>query len=495
LISDTTCRASAIGSTELNPHIICIALLAAGLSPQQDPPPAPPAPTPQRSDRKARGQQDQETKVEKEPSERQQQTDTPADGPALLSRDRSLISKRSGKLLDIRFYGEIMGIYDSGLTPVTVNTQGNIVDLGADYGTEAGFGLNASRRWKHSRIDLEYKGKQRYYTNNTFFNGGDHFVNLVYGHLLRQHLTLDVKETAGTTTLANGEFSYLPLTNTDLFALPANELFDNRTNYAKSRIDLLWQKSPRLSFGWGGEGFLVRRESLALAGLNGYTVRADVAYRLTRRQTIAGSYKYTYYDFQRAFGDTTLQTVTLGYAIALNRRLDLSVQIGGSRVDSLGLTQVSLDPAVAAIVGQSVAVVSFARTIYVPLFEARLIQRFDRSSFTVGYSSGVTPGNGVYLTSRQSGGAATYSYTGYRRLTAALTASYNQLSALGQTLGKYTNLQGGGGITYQLVRDTHLEVRYDYRHYTTQNAFFQKDSNRVSVGLAYSPGEKPLAIW
>jgi hypothetical protein len=76
-----------------------------------------------------------------------------------------------------------------------------------------------------------------------------------------------------------------------------------------------------------------------------------------------------------------------------------------------------------------------------------------------------------------------------------LNASYNQLSTVGQTLPKYTNLQGGGGLTYRLFADTYLRLRYDYRHYTTQNLLYQKDSNRVSLGLAFSPGPAPLALW
>jgi len=40
-----------------------------------------------------------------------------------------------------------------------------------------------------------------------------------------------------------------------------------------------------------------------------------------------------------------------------------------------------------------------------------------------------------------------------------------------------------------------MEFRYDYRHYTTQNNIYQKDSNRLTLGLAFSPGETPLAIW
>jgi len=424
----------------------------------------------------------------------QQQSQT-YQGPSILSRDKSLIGERGGKLLDFRFYGEVTGIYDSGLTPLSTDSQGNLVNVGGTYGEEIGFGVIGTRQWRRDKLSVEYKGSYRNYSNADRFSGTDQFLNLAYSHLLSRRLTLDLKETLGTTSLANGAFSYVPLTNTDLFAVPANELFDQRTNYLQSRVDLTWQHTARLSFGFGGEGFVVRRSSFALAGLNGYAARANAAYRLTRRQTVSASYVHTYFDFQRAFGDARVDTATLGYSVGLTRKWDFASQAGGSRVESLGLTQVALDPAIAAILGQGVSVVTFHRTVFLPTFEARLIRRFDRSALTVGYSSGVSPGDGVYLTSRQNAGTAQYSYSGYRRLTIGLNASYNNLSTLGQSLGKYTNLQGGTGITYKLVRDTHIQFRYDYRHYTTQNSFYKKDSNRISLGLAFSPGETPLAIW
>jgi hypothetical protein len=323
----------------------------------------------------------------------------------------------------------------------------------------------------------------------------DQFLNLSYSRQLTRRFVLDLKDTAGMVSLANGEFSYLPLSNTDLFALPSNELFDIRTNFVQSRVDLTWQKTARLSFGVGGEGFVIRRSSLALAGLDGYAVRANVAYRLTARQTVSGDYSYIYYDFQRAFGNSKLQTLSLGYSVGLSRKWDLSLRAGAIRMDTLGVTQVAIDPAIAAIVGQNFANVILARVIYAPLEEARLIRRFERSSLTLSYSVGATPGNGIYLTSRQTAGAAGYSYTGYRHWTFALNAGYSELSAVGQTLGKYTNLQSGAGLTYKIGRETHVQFRYDYRHYTTQNTIYEKDSTRLSLGLAFSPGERPLALW
>jgi hypothetical protein len=424
-----------------------------------------------------------------------QDPDQTYQGPSILSRDKGLIGERGGKLLDFRYYFDVTGIYDSGLVPFTTNAQGNLINVGGAYGVETGFGVIGSRRWKRDKLSIEYKGAYRQYSVSDVPQGLDQFLNLAYSRQLTRRLILDLKDTAGTVSLANGAFSYLPLSNTDLFAIPANELFDIRTNFVQSRVDLTWQQTARLSFGIGGEGFVVRRSSLALAGLDGYDARANVAYRLSSRQTVSGDYNYTYYDFQRAFGDSKLQSVSLGYSVGLSRKWDFSLRGGGIRIDSLGITQVAIDPAIAAIVGQNFADVTYKRVVYAPLGEARMMRRFDRSSLTLDYSMGASPGNGVYLTSRQTAGTVGYSYTGVRRWTFALNSGYSELSSVGQTLGKYTNLQGGAGVTYKVGRETHIQFRYDYRHYTTQNNIYQMDSNRVSLGLAFSPGETPLAIW
>lgn len=465
----------------MSPKFICIAVLVSGFAFAQDQKPEDVRP------------KDTPTADPQNPYDAAQQT-TYA-GPSILSRDKSLIGERSGKLLDFRFYGEVTGIYDSGLTPVTTDAQGNLVNVGANYGVEAGFGIIGSKRWKRDELSVDYKGSYRRYTNNQAFDGTDQLLNLSYGRFLSRRFTLNLKETAGTVTLANGSFSYLPLTNTDLFAVPANELFDSRTNFLQSRVDLTWQKSARLSFGFGGEGFVVRRASLLLAGLNGYAARANVAYRISKRQTISASYNHSYYDFQRLFGDANLDTATLGYSLGLSRKWDFGLDVGGTRIEDLGLRQVSLDPVIAALVGQSFATVTFHAMSYIPSADIRLIRRFDRSSLSVNGSIGATPGNGVYLTSKQTAVFTNYSYTGYRRLNLGLTFGYSKLSAVGQTLGTYDNYTGGFGGTLKLTHDTHLQLRYDYRHYTTQNNIFQKDSQRVSLGLAFSPGEKPLAIW
>lgn len=395
-------------------------------------------------------------------------------------------------------YAEIIGVYDSGLMPVFA-AQGKQASAMAGYGQETNFGANVSHRWRRGKLSAQYRGSYVRYNNAPEFNGLDQLLQITYHEALTRHLTLDVKSTLGTTTMANGAFSYFPLASLDRIGIPSDELFDNRTNYLQSRVDLTWRLTPRLSFDFGGDGFVVRRQSLLLAGLNGYSARASVAYRLTPRQTISASYDDTYFDFQHAFGNSRLETIALGYSIGLTREWDLSTLAGGVRVSTLGLTQVSIDPEIAALLGQNFAEVTFSNALYLPVAEVRLIRRFKEASLTFDYSSSITPGNGLYLTSRQTSGAVEYAYTATRNLQARASAGYNQLSALGQALGKYSNLQGGMQVSYKLTGRTYLDVRYDYRHYTTQysigDAFLELDSNRVSAGIRFSLGEASPVAW
>jgi hypothetical protein len=139
--------------------------------------------------------------------------------------------------------------------------------------------------------------------------------------------------------------------------------------------------------------------------------------------------------------------------------------------------------------------VTFSNVRYLPVAEVRLIRRFKAGSLTFDYSSTVTPGDGLYLTSRQTSGAVNYSYIASRNLRARVNAGYNQLSALGQALGKYSSLQGGFQLLYKLTADTYLDVRYDYRHYSTGDAILENESNRVSLGVAFSLGETSPVTW
>src|SRR6202795_4316819 len=129
---------------------------------------------PQSQDQKSPDQKDQSQQDQSQ----QDQEQTYA-GPSILSRDKSLIGERGGKLIDFRFYGDITGVYDSGLTPLVVDPQGNVPNYGA-YGVEAGFGVIGSRSWAHDKLSLEYRGTYRHYSNHSYFDGTDQYLDLAY---------------------------------------------------------------------------------------------------------------------------------------------------------------------------------------------------------------------------------------------------------------------------------------------------------------------------
>lgn len=416
------------------------------------------------------------------------------EGPSILSRDRSLIGERGGKLLDYTFYGAVTGVYDSGLVPVSVNSSGQIPSTGA-YGLEGSAGVTGSRTWRHDRLSLEYNGSARHYPNASYYDGIDQFLNLSYYHQFNRKFAIQTRETAGTTSLTNGYYTYLPLQNTDLFAVPTNELFSNRTDFLQSRLDLIWTKTPRLSFSFGGEGFYVRRRSIDLGSLNGYDAHGDIAYRVTRRQTLTVAYEFTAFNYLRQFGDANIHTFTAGYAIGLGRRWEFALQGGGARVDFSGLTLVNIDPAIAAIVGQNQAVVTFHRTSIIPVYGAQLTRRFERSAVVAAYNQTYNPGNGVFLTSRYSAASVSYSYVGLKRATFDTSLAYSKLNSLGQTLGAYNGYFASAAGTYKLASYSHLILRYDFRHYTVGGAGYRQNSSRITAGIAFSPASRPLPIW
>lgn len=418
------------------------------------------------------------------------------EGPSIVSRDKTLIGERGGKLLDFRVWAGINGVYDSGIVPVSTDQTGRITDVGGSEGVEASFGASGSRQWKRDSLSLDYSGTFRHYVNDSAFDGIDQFISLRYGRILTRHLTLDIKEVADTSNLANGAYTYLPLTAIDLASAPTNDLFDNRTYYSQSRVAMVWKKSARLSISVNGQGYLVRRESSALAGLNGYSTGGDVAYRITRRQTLSVNYSYTNYDYQRTFGNANVNTVSAGYSIGLGRRWDASFSLGGSYAGARGEQQVAVSPAIVAIIGVPTIVSTFNTHTAVPYGVASIVRRFSHSSVSLNGSTGVSPGNGVYLTSRQTSASGSYSYVGLRRWTMGASFAFAELSSIGQAgLGKYNDYVAGAGATYKIGPQMHMEFRYDYRHYTANNDFYLKDSQRVSLGFAWSPGELPLAIW
>jgi hypothetical protein len=265
--------------------------------------------------------------------------------------------------------------------------------------------------------------------------------------------------------------------------------------YLTTMADVTWLKSARLSFNFGGTGFVTRRQKSSLYGVVGASARGDVAYRVTRHSSVGADYFYTHFGYNKAFGTGDLHSVGADYSIDLTSRWQFRFRAGVIRMETLYLGLVTLDPAVAAILGQSQGVAALYRLMRRPSYSGQAARRIGHGSLSFGYTYGASPGNGIYLTSQQSTGSAGYSYTGLRRWSLSSQFTYTNMHGVGQNVGDYVSYGGGfgasRGITHQNLS---LTFRSDIRH-TSAGTGFLRTYYMSSIGLAFSPGDLPLRLW
>jgi hypothetical protein len=101
----------------------------------------------------------------------------------------------------------------------------------------------------------------------------------------------------------------------------------------------------------------------------------------------------------------------------------------------------------------------------------------------------------LYLVSRNRSAAANFSYTGVRRWNFGASFDYSKYSTLSRDLSDYKGFGGGVGATCQLGRGMHLTTRVNTRDYEIHGTGFARNTVSATIGMAYSSGDSPLALW
>jgi hypothetical protein len=414
-----------------------------------------------------------------------------------MSRGADGIGVRGGQQVDLRFFANLNGIYDTGLLPIVTDSKGTIADPGALAGVEVQIGAYGVHNWRKAQVGLDYHGDYRHYNQAAYYDGSNQQLQLGYTYQKSRRLAFDLRQMAGTYSNSFG--GVYGVTGTDLGSTTNQNgtlLFDNRTTFLESAMDVTYTLSPRNSFSAGGSGYDVMRQSKALVGLHGYTLHGTFEHRLSQRSSIGVTYTHYHYDFPRAFGEATINSYSGGYATTFDRnRWTFKIMGGIMQPETEGLQTINLDPLVASILGVSTTVQTFYTKSTIPSGDVSLSRRFKSASVNFSYTRGITPGNGVYLTSREETAGASVSYSGVRKLSMTLAGNYGSYTSLGQSLGQYRSFGSGYSVTYAMTRALHLVGGVDYRRQDIQTTTFLKNSYRVSFGVAFSPGDIPLSIW
>lgn len=414
-------------------------------------------------------------------------------GPGILTRGAGEIGTRSGQDVALRFFASATGIYDNGLLPYSTDGTGQLLNVGGLYGVEAALGAYGVHSFRHARLGLDYKGTYRHYSENTYYNGSDHTLALGYTYQKSRRLVFDLRQLAGSVSQATSYGAALP-TVPDSILTPASLLFDNRANFLQSSLDVNYLQSDRTTITFGGQGFGVWRKAKALIGMQGYELHGSIMHRLSRRTTLGVNYSHSHYDYPKAFGESDINSYSGTWASQLGRFWTLSVNGGVYQVETQGLQRVAVDPAVTALLGITSTIQTFYRNSLFPQWGVNLDRKFQRATLSLNYQSGVSGGNGVYLTSRQESGGASLNYTASRKWSFSANGAYSKLEGIGQDLQPFSQITGGAGATYALTSPIHIFAQFATRRMELVDAAFRRNSSRAAIGISFSPGDIPLAF-
>ncbi len=420
-------------------------------------------------------------------------------GPAILSRGSGAsvrpYGERSGRAAKIRAFVDISGVYDTGILPYELDKNGNFANPGGQYGVEAGVGVFGVKNFRRSTVGLDYRGTYRGYPQSSNTSGTDHFLGLQLSNQTNKRTTIEGHLTAGTS---NRVFSFGNFIIGDSFAntLPINEVFDNRVYFLQGGASITYQPTARFSYVLGGDGFAVRRTAGQLVSVNGYTPRAGMAYRLSKRMQIGSVYQFEHFDYPRAFGeaDVHIANGVLGYE--LGKRLTFEGSVSYFRSDSTGTHRVDADPVIQRLLGLTSVIESFARGTNRVGYSTTLVSRTKKTSLSVGAARTPGGGNGIALLAVNDHASVNFSYSADRKLSFGLTSSVSRLQSVSNDVGgNFITYFSGASANYFIARSFAFNTTFLYRHQELPLRTSLRNSYRMSVGITWSPGEVNLPVF
>jgi hypothetical protein len=417
-------------------------------------------------------------------------------GPAILARGQSP-APMDATQIDFRPFVSITGTYTTGLNGVSVDANGAPVN-DASFGVMIGYGVSGLHSWKHTKLGLNYAGSFSHYQKSFYDGISSQSLQLSLTHQLSRHAVLSLS-TSAVYYSSNRATPTLPQTiefDPATTYVPTNDFFDNRTFSLSAQPSLAIQRSRRLSFVLGGDGFLTRRRSSALYGVKGIGAHGDIQYRTGSRSTVGAMYSFIHYTFTGISGSTDAHTAGATYSVILSRSTQFSATAGIARYENVFVQIVPIDPAVAAIIGISSAQQVSYQAHVIPNLAARLSKTVPRGTIFLDAMHGITPGNGLFLTSTTTNIGGAYNYTGLRRWSLSAGANYNTSTSEGNVLGQYGSYSATVNASRQVMRMTHGVLGFYARKYdssTFQN--YNKWTYGVNLGLSFAPGDIPVRLW
>jgi hypothetical protein len=410
-------------------------------------------------------------------------------GPALLNRGDAPSVLSGSDVARLHPFLGVTGTYFGGGGPYPDS-----------YGISGMFGVTGAHTWAHSVLSVDYHGFYREFTNGTLPSGLDNSVSLSFQHQLSERLSLSLNESLSRIRngfslpvggLYGGGTAFNPLYN----ALTANGLTMTPTLASVGGAQIVYQATERLSVSAGGSGILSRQYFTQTIGANGWIANGDVAYRLNRYQTISFGYSFSHFGYVGQVGQSDMHTFGLSYSIRIGRYWEFGATGGVTRSESLGQTEVALDPILAQLLGFNTVLENVHDVFYMPSGALHLTRAFHHGSWSANYNRSVVGGAGLFSTASYETAGSAYSYWGLRRVNLDAGAGYYRFSAMGQSIGLYRAFGVSAGFSIPMGRGFSSIGRFDTRHYAVSNSQAAGNSYNASFGFSWSPDSYPVSLW
>jgi len=428
-------------------------------------------------------------------------------GPAILSRGEAPAAM-AAPTVAFNFSLALTGIYTTGLVGVSApNAAGQLPDL-SSYGFGVALGASGAHSWKHTHIGLAYSGSFSDYATAGYFTGLSQGLSLGISHQFSRHISFSLRENAGiftqfppATVSLNSAVPFDPSQS----YIPTTDFYDNRTIYTTTQANLTLQATSRLSFDLGGGYFANSQRSSALYGATGEVATGDVQYRLSRQTTVGANYSYTHFGYTHSIGGANINTAALDASVRLSRWTEFSLFAGASRVSSSFEQSVPIDPAILAILcppNEATACPLTAATVinnnlvWVPDVGIRYSRSFRRGVAYANAGETVTPGNGLFLTSRALSAGVGYGYSGLRKWSLSIGANYVRAVSLGNVQGGYGQIVGSYGMSRQIVGQLSFVSSFTATQYQS-NSFnlYNRLIYSATFGLGFSSKSIPVRFF
>ncbi len=416
-------------------------------------------------------------------------------GPGISSRGAGDVGTRSGEQVSLRYYGGLSGTVDTNLQPFALDAQGNLIRIHNLYGVQVNGGVYGVHHWKRAQLGLDYAGNYHRYVNSDTFQGSDQRLTLGYTLELSRRWMLDLRESVATLSTATSAMALLVPNDPNSAFTPASLLFDARTFFLQSSAYATYLKSARTSFTIGGSGYLQDQKAQGLSNSGQYTFTGSVQHRISKATTLGANYSYSHFEFPKFHNSSDSNIYQGTFATAMGQFWTFSLEGGVTITEVTSQVNFALDPVLAALFGQpTVTLNNYTRSMF-PSGSASLKRKFSRASIAFNYSRGVSSGNGVSNTGRLDSGGVSLSYTGVRKVNMGLNGGYYSLASIGQNTGKYATYSASAGFTYAFGRGISLSARYGANQQQVDLVNYRRTSTSATLGLMFSPGALPLALW